>query len=80
MGINEQEALARQLQAIYSEAYGNRKSDDAWEDGLRQREAWIQVAQFVEKYKNRPSWMTEKQLNEANEMYKSWGYGIPDHK
>lgn len=48
MGINEQEALARQLYKLYWEAIGIMYHDwDLVQDN--QREAWIQVAQFVEK-------------------------------
>lgn len=47
MGINEQEALARQLYKIHEEALGTGKGE--WElESPAWREAWIQVAQFVE--------------------------------
>lgn len=72
--------LAQQLFALHDEALGYpyRLSWDSLEP--RQREAWVQVAQFVEARSNRPNWMTDEQLKEANENYKRWGYGIPDHR
>lgn len=46
MSISEQEALARQLQHIFIEAVGY---EDKWDKlDPSTREAWIQVAQFVE--------------------------------
>lgn len=47
MDIKEQEALARQLWAIHDEAWPD-GSVLTWDDlQPLQREAWIQVAQFV---------------------------------
>jgi hypothetical protein len=47
MGISEQEALARQLYKIHEEALGTGKAE--WElESPAWREAWIQVAQYVE--------------------------------
>lgn len=49
MGIQEQEALARQLWSIHREALGYMNDDyPDWEhEQPEYREAWIQVAQFV---------------------------------
>lgn len=49
MGIQEQEALARQLHAIWKEAYGHTETVKWEKEAPAFREAWIQVAQFVEK-------------------------------
>lgn len=52
MGSSEQEALARQLFALHEEALGEPHS---WPDlKPEHREAWIQVAQFVEARNNEP--------------------------
>lgn len=54
MGIQEQEALARQLHAIWKEAYGHTETVKWEKEAPAFREAWIQVAQFVEARSNEP--------------------------
>jgi hypothetical protein len=55
MGISEQEALARQLAAIWGEALEVVSPSNLW-DVLtdKQRTAWIMVAQFVEARNSEP--------------------------
>ena len=72
MGISEQEALARQLHAIHREAMGDVSgSPYQWEQiSIEVREAWIQVAQFVE----------AREINKVNAVINLTQYEEPDHK
>lgn len=54
MGIQEQEALARQLHAIWKEAYGHTETVKWEKEAPAFREAWIQVAQFVIQRDSKP--------------------------
>lgn len=95
MSDKEQEALARQLWALYAETRGYiAEAQIIWEDlAPVEREAWIQVAQFVAnmappqvivfndiKLSDVDREQMQKQLKEAEENYEHWGYGIPDHR
>jgi len=72
MGINEQEALAEQLCALFDEAIGEPRDWDSYNP--EHREAWTQVAQFV-----------EARYHNAYGVGTGWGvllsgYDEPDHK
>ncbi len=77
MSISEQEALARQLWALHQEALGG-YDQSLWTDELTsiEREAWIQVAQFVEA-RNEPLATDDNPIVKAHLVS---GYDEPDHK
>jgi hypothetical protein len=79
MSDEKDEALARQLWALHQEALGGAMHVSIWDEALTsiEREAWVQVAQFVDARQNEAT----KQLTDFMEHCSS-KYAVyePDHK